>query len=108
MKKFVTRYRGFGQIYPAARAYREDIFYDHMAIIMTQSPEAVKWLQTHHKLLWYRCGFNPDIKCNYITSNIAESFNNWIRDHKDFPMADLADKIRETIMPLWNKRRNIA
>jgi transposase-like protein len=94
MKKFVTRYRGFGQIYPAARAYREDIFYDHMAIIMTQSPEAVKWLQTHHKLLWYRCGFNPDIKCNYITSNIAESFNNWIRDHKDLPVADLAGKIR--------------
>ena len=68
----------------------------------------MKWLQTNHKLLWYRCAFNPEIKCDYITSNIAESFNNWIRDHKDLPVADLADKIREMIMVLWNKRRNIA
>ena len=52
--------------------------------------------------------FNPEIKCDYITSNIAESFNNWIRDHKDLPVADLADKIREMIMVLWNKGRNIA
>ena len=39
MKIFVKRYRGFGQMYPAARAYREDIFYDHIATIMTQSSE---------------------------------------------------------------------
>ena len=63
---------------------------------------------SHHKLLWYRCGFNPEIKCDYITSNIAESFNNWIRDIKDLPVADLADKIREMIKVLWNKRRAIA
>jgi len=55
--------------------------------------------------LWYRCGFNPEIKCDYITSNIAESFNNWIRDHKDLLVADLADKIPEMIMRLRNKRR---
>jgi len=42
MKNFVKRYRGFGQMYPAARAYREDIFYDHIATIMTQSSEAVQ------------------------------------------------------------------
>jgi hypothetical protein len=99
MKNFMKRYRGFSQIYPTARAYREDIFYEHMATIMTQSPEVVMWLQTHHKLLWYRCSFNPDI---------AESFNNWIRDHKDLPVADLAENIREMIMRLWNKRRIIA
>ena len=104
MKKFVKRFSGFNQIYPAARAYREDIFYDHMATILTQSLEAVKWLQTHHNLLRYMCAFNPEIKCDYITSNIAEPFNNWIRDHKDLPVAD---KIREMIMQLWNKRRNV-
>ena len=76
--------------------------------MVSESSEAVKWLQTNHKLLWYRCGFNLEIKCDYITSNIAKSFNNWIRDHKDLPIADLADKIREMIMVLWNKRKNIA
>ncbi|XP_066358573.1 uncharacterized protein [Miscanthus floridulus] len=108
VKNFQKRFRGFGQIYPAARAYREDIFYDNITKMVSESAEAVKWLQTNHKLLWYRCAFNPEIKCDYITSNIAESFNNWIRDYKDLPVADLADKIREMIMVLWNKRRNIA
>ena len=76
--------------------------------MVSESAEAVKWLQTNHKLLWYRCAFNPEIKSDYITSNIVVLFNNWIRDHKDLPVADLADKIREMIMVLWNKGRNIA
>jgi hypothetical protein len=28
---------------------------------------------------------------------MAEVFNNWIKDHKDLPVCDLADKIREMI-----------
>jgi hypothetical protein len=31
VKIFQKHYKGFGQIYPAARAYREDIFYEHIA-----------------------------------------------------------------------------
>ena len=108
IKNFKKRFRGFDQIYPAARAYREEIFYDNLAKMVSVSAAAVEWLRTNHKLLWYRCGFNPEIECDYITNNIAESFNNWIRDHKDLSVADLADKIREMIMVLWNKRRIIA
>uniref|UniRef100_A0A8R7RBU8 SWIM-type domain-containing protein n=1 Tax=Triticum urartu TaxID=4572 RepID=A0A8R7RBU8_TRIUA len=54
-----------------------------------------------------RCVFNPDIKCDYITNNVAEVFNNWIRDIKDLPVAELVDKIRVMIMLLWRKRRRI-
>ena len=39
---------------------------------------------------------------------ILQSFNNWIRDWKDLPVVELADKIREMIMILWNKRRLIS
>ena len=79
-----------------------------MVTILTQLSEAIEWLQTYHSLLWYRCVFNPEIKCDYISSNIAGSFNNLIRDHKELPVAaDIADKIREIIMQLWNKRRNV-
>ena len=39
--------------------------------MVSESQEAVKWLQTNHKLLRYRCAFNPEIKCDYITSNTA-------------------------------------
>ena len=65
-------------MYPAARAYYQDIFFEHMAAIKCESQEVVKWLIDYHNLLWYRCGFNPDIKCDYITNNIVEVFNNWI------------------------------
>jgi hypothetical protein len=34
------------------------------------------WLKQNHSLLWYKSGFNPEIKCDYITNNITEDFNN--------------------------------
>ena len=55
-----------------------------------------------------RYAFNPNIKCDYITSNLAEVFNNWIKDWKDFFVVELADKLREMIMVLWAKRRKIS
>ena len=54
-----------------------------------------------------RSAFNPEIKCDYITNNLAECFNNWIKDWKDLPVVELADKIREMLMVLWRKRRQI-
>jgi hypothetical protein len=107
-KNFMKKFRGSGKLSHAARAYSENIFYEHIASIISENAEAVQWLQKNHNLLWYRCGFNSEIKCDYITNNIAESFNNRIRDHKDLPVADLADKIKDIIMQLWYKRRNIA
>ena len=107
MKNFVKRFHGFGRMYPAARAYREDVFTEHMTTIIKQSDEVWKWLSQYHTLKWMRCVFNPDIKCDYITNNVVEVFNNWIREIKDLPVAELADKIREMIMLLWRKRRRI-
>jgi hypothetical protein len=43
-------------------------------------------LDTYHSLLWYRSGFNPEIKYDYVTKNIVESFNNWIKDINDLPV----------------------
>jgi hypothetical protein len=43
VKNFQKRFRGFGQIYPPARAYREEIFYDHLAKMVSESPQAVRW-----------------------------------------------------------------
>jgi hypothetical protein len=55
-----------------------------------------------------RSGFSPAIKCDYFTNNLAESFNNWIKDYKALPICDLADKYRVLVMILWDKRRRIA
>ena len=42
VRNFKKRFRGFGQIYPTARAYREDIFYDNIAKMVSESAQAVK------------------------------------------------------------------
>ena len=57
---------------------------------------------------WKRSSFNPAVKCDYVTNNLAEVLNNWIKDWKDLPICELADKIREKIMILWRKKRMIA
>jgi len=44
VKNFQKRYRRFGQIYPAARVYKE-IFYENIAKMVSESPQSVQWLQ---------------------------------------------------------------
>src|SRR5688572_6092158 len=63
------------------------------------------YLDQYHKLKWIRSDFNLTIKCDYVTNNIAEVFNNRIRDINDLPVCEIADKLRQMIMILWHKRR---
>jgi hypothetical protein len=51
VRNFQKRFRGFGQIYPATRAHREEIFYDNLAKMVSESAQALQWLRTNHKLL---------------------------------------------------------
>lgn len=107
MNNYVKSYTGSEYMYPAARAYRRDVFEHHIGNVSCD-PVIASWLDQYHDLLWYRSGFNTAIKCDYITNNIAELFNNWIKDYKGLPVCDLADKIREMIMHLFHKRRRIS
>jgi hypothetical protein len=106
MNNFVKQFPGSEYMYPAARAYRKEV-YDMYIANMKQNPTIADWLDKFHSLLWYRSAFNPSIKCDYVTNNIAEVFNNWIKDYKDLPVCDLADKIRLMIMQLFYKRTRI-
>lgn len=109
MKNFFKKFGGdsFSKMYPAARAYRTEVFQYFFNHVKDASDEVLPWLDNHHKFLWMRSAFNPIFKCDYITNNLAECFNNWIKDWKDLPVCELADKIREKLMVLWRKRRQI-
>jgi hypothetical protein len=107
MGNYVKHHAGSEHMYPAARAYRSDVFEHHVSQVRNVHKIA-EYLDHHHKFLWYRSGFNKDIKCDYITNNMAEVFNNWVKDHKDLPVCDLAEKIREMTMELFHRRRRIA
>lgn len=54
-----------------------------------------------------RSKFIEEIKCDYITNNIAEVWNRWVKDVKDLPIAGLADTLRSKFMKLYAKRRKI-
>ena len=65
------------------------------------------WLKANHKLKWMRSKFSETIKCDHITNNVAEVWNNWVKDIKDLPIADLADTLRSKFMELYARRRRI-
>jgi hypothetical protein len=52
-------------------------------------------------------GFNTAIKCDYINNNLAESFNNKVKELKDLHVHDMVDQIRVMIMQLWELRKRI-
>jgi hypothetical protein len=57
------------------------------------SDQVLPWLEKNHKLLWMRSAFNPAVKCDYITNNLAECFNSWIKDWKDLQFVTLLTKL---------------
>ena len=109
MQNFMKKFHGEAceHMWPAARAYKYDIFYHHFQKVISASPQVHGYLTKYHSLLWMRYKFNPAIKCDYINNNLAESFNSWIKDIKDLPVDELADKLRVMIMELFDKRRKI-
>ncbi|KAF0900919.1 hypothetical protein E2562_036922 [Oryza meyeriana var. granulata] len=62
------------------------------------------YLETNHNLLWMRSKFSEEIKGDFITNNLAESWNKWMKDMKDLPVAD---GIRSKKMDLLSRRRKI-
>jgi hypothetical protein len=94
MENYVKRFTGAEHMYPADRMYRK-VVHEHHKSIPRCNPEFCYWLDEYQLLLWYRSGFNPTIKCDYVTNNMVESFNNWIKDTKDMPVCELTDKLRE-------------
>ena len=107
----IKKFRGdeFGRMWPAARAYTAHTHSHHLDKIKAACTDNdfASWLSTYHSLLWYRSGFNTAIKCDHINNNLAESFNNKVKELKDLPVHDMVDQIRIMLMRLWELRRKI-
>jgi hypothetical protein len=95
-------------LWPAARSYTKSTHTYHVGKIKEEDCTFAPWMDQYHSLLWYRTGFNTDIKCDHINNNLAESFNNRINDLKELPVHDMVDQIRIIIIKLWQLRRSLA
>jgi hypothetical protein len=108
MKKYYSEDVFAKNMWPAARAYTPHKFKYFFDKVVDASPDVLDWLKQHHNLMWARSEFSLDIKCDYINNNLTESWNAWIKEHKDLPVHCLADVIREKTLTLFVKRRKIA
>lgn len=107
---FMKKFRGpifTLHLYPAARCFTEDGFRDHMQQIYNFCPEAIDYLDKHHSRIWYRSGFKETCKCDYLTNNASESFNNQIKSLKGLHLHELVDSLRELFMEKMYLRRQV-
>jgi hypothetical protein len=71
-------------------------------------PAAMEYLRQCHTRLWIRSQFSTRCKVDYVTNNLAESFNSWIKRRKSLNLDDFMDKIRQQLMIKWEQRRIVS
>ncbi|XP_039805383.1 uncharacterized protein LOC120669641 [Panicum virgatum] len=107
---FKKRYRGkvFDEnLWAEAYSWNSYMFEKHWALMEKEKPAATNYLRKSHKKLWTRSQFSSIFKVDYVTNNLAECFNNWIKEYKSMNLDGLMDKIKQLIMIKWNQRRTL-
>lgn len=74
-----------------------------MATMDEAKPEAIDYLRRHHVRIWTRSQFSTMSKVDYVTNNLAESFNNSIKEYKALHLYHFMDNIIWKLM-LFEKR----
>lgn len=115
MRRLVTNFkkRFHGKVYddnlwPAAYAWQIERYEGHMEKIRSSNVDVQPWIEKYHLNLWMRCKFSTLTKVDYVTNNLAESFNNWISKYKAIHVIDLVDTLRQMIMSKFLQRRMVA
>jgi hypothetical protein len=71
-------------------------------------PDAMDYLRRCHSKIWTRSQFLTHCKVDYVTNNLVESFNNWVKSWKGLNLDDFMDKIRHLLMKKWYTRRTVS
>ena len=66
----------------------------HLEVLYKQKPAVKEYLDAHHGMVWSRSRFNEICKVDYVTSNLAESFNAKFKSLKGLMLWQIVDKIR--------------
>jgi hypothetical protein len=106
----MKKYKGdiLYNMWPAAWTYEVEKHESLMAEIEAANAEAISYLRKHHNHVWTRSKFSSIAKVEYVSNNLAEVFNNWIREKKGHAIVELVDKYREMVMQMRGKRRKVA
>ncbi|XP_020264543.1 uncharacterized protein LOC109840345 [Asparagus officinalis] len=80
---------------------------DYMKDIYEMSPAAYEIVINYSPEHWANAFF-PGIRYGHVTSNVAESFNSWIREARMLRILQMVEHIRKQIMTRMNNRRIMA
>ncbi|KAK2637942.1 hypothetical protein Ddye_025737 [Dipteronia dyeriana] len=89
------------------RAARSSNIYDFktcMEEIGIINPAAKKWLMDIDPQHWSRYAYDPVIKCDHVTNNMTEAFNNMLSTRRAVSYLDLLEFIRRMVMRKFNDR----
>ena len=91
----------------AAKSYKIEEHDNWMKQIYKDDLPAYFWLynEGNDKEAWVRAYFDTTCKCEHITNNFSESFNNMILDLRDMPLVRLFQKFQYMVMSLMYRRR---
>jgi hypothetical protein len=116
VSNFKKKYHGKVLIYvkkyhlwAASYSWNQYMFEKHWTAMEQVKPAATNYyLRKSHTRLWARSQFSTICTVDYVTNNLAECFNNWIKHEKSLNLDDFMDKIRQMLMIKWNQRRKIS
>ena len=111
VQNFKKRFSGKNfddHLWASAYSWSKYMFDKHYQAMAAAKPKAMKYLQQNHKKLWTRSQFGIDSKVDYVTNNLAKSFNNWIKEEKAKHIDDLMDTIRQKLLIKWNTMKKVA
>ncbi|KAF9588345.1 hypothetical protein IFM89_008775 [Coptis chinensis] len=95
-------------VWGAARAYKKQELTRILGIINKNDPKALDWLDREPRSSWARAHFDWISKCDELTNNFSESFNNWILKIRDKPFVRFIDRYNLDLLNLVYERRELS
>jgi transposase-like protein len=110
MLNFKKKFKGdiLDNMWPATWTYEAQKHESFIAAIEAANPDAIAFLKKNHDRVWTTSKFSSISKVEYVSNNLAEVFNNWIREKKQLAIVELVDTYREMVMLMRGKRREVA
>ncbi|MCL7046037.1 hypothetical protein MKW94_007232 [Papaver nudicaule] len=95
-------------VWRATKSYNEIDYTYWMNKVEEIKPDARIWLEKHHKEEWTKHKYDHTSKCEHITNNFSESFNNWILKLRCMPICKLVMEYEKLVMETMYKREQLA
>lgn len=94
-------------LWDCAKASHPKKFKDIIEALRKKSLGVVNWLQDKPAYQWSRSHFSSYPKCDVLTNNLCESFNNMIKRAREKLILSMLEDIRDLLMKRLNIKRTM-